>query len=521
MDTRMYVMTQKKLEEIPDKMYLPLQVGKAGRPSLGYPGDDTGEQISEKNPFYCELTGIYWVWKNVKCDLVGICHYRRYFTRNGKLLDREYIEKTIQKYPIIIPGSSCVNEPDAFRHYAKRHNGRDLELCREIIRKKCPDYLAAFEFAMNTVLVSTCNMWITRKDIFDRYCSWLFDLLFEAEKEIAFWEYDDYQKRVMGFLAERLFRVWLFMQPEAIMEETITLADSSEFSHAKKRADLLYQCVRLKIRPLLELYQAGAMENGLVQPFCCKDDFEQKVPVWVCWWQGEDEMPELIRGCIGSVRKCLPKDKTVLRLITLENCMEYVTFTEEVIRKFNEGKISYGHLSELLRAELLFRYGGMWVDASVFFIKPIERNLPERRLFTLRSEPPEREDDIAKGRWFKGLWFAQKGHKLFRFLTESLWYYWEVGDEPAEGSLIDDLIAAAYDEFPEIRQELEQSGACGNAVFLMHRWMNRIYTPERAAALEDYGTFYQLDHRAAYRKENMAGERTLYGYLFTEGENEV
>ena len=168
---------------------------------------------------------------------------------------------------------------------------------------------------MNTVLVSTCNMWITKKDIFDRYCRWLFDILFEVEKGIELQGYDGYQKRVMGFLSERLFRVWLFMQPEAITEVNMMLMDPLEFYHAAKRVDLLYQYVKFKIKPLLSLYQAGAM-GGLVRPFCCQDDFEGKIPVWVCWWQGEEGMPELIRGCIRNIKNNIPEDKTVLRIVT-------------------------------------------------------------------------------------------------------------------------------------------------------------------------------------------------------------
>ena len=74
MDTRIYVMTHKSIEKLPDDTYIPFHVGKKGKMDLGYPGDDTGEEISEKNPYYCELTGMYWVWKNVTCDIVGICH---------------------------------------------------------------------------------------------------------------------------------------------------------------------------------------------------------------------------------------------------------------------------------------------------------------------------------------------------------------------------------------------------------------------------------------------------------------
>ena len=112
MDTRIYVMTHKKIAVIPDPAYVPLHVGRAGSGELGYIGDHTGEHISEKNPRYCELTGLYWLWKNVRCDIIGICHYRRYFVREEKLLDRAYIEDKIASYPIIVPNSSCVKDAD-------------------------------------------------------------------------------------------------------------------------------------------------------------------------------------------------------------------------------------------------------------------------------------------------------------------------------------------------------------------------------------------------------------------------
>ena len=74
-----------------DRIYLPLHVGAAGKKDadgrpldLGYTRDDSGENISEKNPYYCELTGLYWAWKNLNADYLGLVHYRRHF-RNGKL----------------------------------------------------------------------------------------------------------------------------------------------------------------------------------------------------------------------------------------------------------------------------------------------------------------------------------------------------------------------------------------------------------------------------------------------------
>ena len=514
MDTRIYVMTHKKIAEIPDEMYIPLQVGKEGKEDFGYIGDDTGAHISGKNSSYCELTGMYWLWKNVGCDIIGICHYRRYFIKNECLLDQVYIEKTIQKYPIIVPNSSCVPAESVYKQYEKIHNsGKDLDICREVIAERCPEYLPAFDFSMQGLLFSVGNMWITRKDIYDRYCSWLFDILFEVEERIDMSEYDDYQKRVMGFLSERLFRVWLLMQPEAITEENIKMIVPEDFKNAEKKVGLLYQYVRLKLSPVVQLHQLG--QGGmLIEEMTCGDDFEGKVPIWVCWWQGEEAMPELVRICIKSIKRNLPREKAVFRLITLENCMEYVTFSATVVRKFDEGKISYTNLSDILRAELLYRYGGMWIDATYYVTAPIpEKLFEEDSLYTLRFEKPVCEMDITKGRWSGDLWRIAKKKKLFQFLLESLWYYWEIEDELSENNLIDYIIAVATETFPEVERELEMCEYSDNRVFLLHTWMNRTYTNERISEIMAVSRFQKLDCHAEYRKENIAGWPTVYGYL--------
>ena len=80
MKTQIFVMTHKKFNPPKDTVYVPLQVGSALNPDLGYMKDDTGDSISDLNPYYGELTGMYWLWKNYSdVDIIGICHYRRYF----------------------------------------------------------------------------------------------------------------------------------------------------------------------------------------------------------------------------------------------------------------------------------------------------------------------------------------------------------------------------------------------------------------------------------------------------------
>lgn len=130
---------------------------------------------------------------------------------------------------------------------------------------------------------------------------------------------------------------------------------------------------------------------------------------------GREKMPDLIRICFESVKRNLPDQNVVLRLITLENCMDYVTFTETIIRKFNEGKITYSQLSDILRAELLFRYGGMWINASYYAAVPIPPYIFEQTAFTLKLTETAACSDLTQGKWTRDLWYTVKGKNYFNF----------------------------------------------------------------------------------------------------------
>lgn len=482
MDTRIYVMTHKAIDELPEEIYLPLHVGREGKEDLGYPGDHTGEQISSKNPYYCELTGMYWLWKNVSCDVIGVCHYRRFFLREGRLLKQEEIEEVIEKYPIIVPNSRCVAEESVYQHYGNRHNRKDLDVCREVIAEKYPAYISAFDYAMDTILISMANMWITRKKIYDRYCQWLFDILFEVEKRLDITEYDAYQQRVMGFLSERLLRVWLFMQPEKIAEENIEMVESEDFWKPQKRKSLMLQILRLKLAPVINLHKSHA--GTLIESLGCKDDFKGKKPVWFCFLPGKNEMPETVRFCLRNIETNILGSKEGFRFITLENCLEYVSFTPTIIQKFNEGRLDLKELTELLRAELLYRYGGVWVDANCF--------LPPIGLEALPVMPKELP--------------------IFRFLLESLWYYYEIEDTVADEKMWEDIFALAEQEFPAYKLK-----CFGESGFLsrtdVDTYFKERYLPEKYKKLQSEREYRKMDMDKVYARENMLGFQTMYGYL--------
>lgn len=168
MNIKILVATHKKYWMPKDEVYLPIHVGKEGKVDLGYVGDDTGDNISIKNPNYCELTGLYWAWKNMDCEHIGLCHYRRYFAHKSKsnklenkrqaILTKVDYEQLLQKYDVILPKKRNYYIETVHSQYEHAHNKRDLDEVENIIKEKYPAYIKAFEKVMNSRKLYIYNM---------------------------------------------------------------------------------------------------------------------------------------------------------------------------------------------------------------------------------------------------------------------------------------------------------------------------------------------------------------------------
>lgn len=212
---KIYVAMHKEAIFPKDKIYVPIQVGSEGKKHIAKVTDDKGDNISSKNSNFCELTGTYWIWKNDKSDIVGLTHYRRYFFKDNAnnlndVLGKNDILSILKNYDIIVPQKTYFIRYRSMKNaYKKLHYKKDLDECRNVIMEKYSDYVNAFDEVMDCRSFYAFNMFISRKELFDSYYEWLFDILFELESRIDISAYDDYNKRIFGFLSERLFNVWL------------------------------------------------------------------------------------------------------------------------------------------------------------------------------------------------------------------------------------------------------------------------------------------------------------------------
>lgn len=205
---------QKRFPE--DAVYLPIQAGAVlHQPLPGMLKDSSGSHISEKNRNYCELTAVYWAWKNLDVDYVGLNHYRRYFAgkRFGRkwdrIADRKNLEAALAKAPVILPRKRNYYIETNYSQYIHAHHREDLDTTRQILQEFHPQYVPAFDAVMSRTSGHRFNMFVMRRDYFEKYCSWLFAVLFELEKQLDISGYSAYDQRVFGFVAERLMDVWI------------------------------------------------------------------------------------------------------------------------------------------------------------------------------------------------------------------------------------------------------------------------------------------------------------------------
>lgn len=242
-DIKIVVATHKKYEMPKDDMYIPLHVGaegkvdKDGKPlDFGYVRDDTGDNISARNANFGTQTGLYWLWKNVDAEYKGLVHYRRYFVGHkpnkddmiGSVITHEQITPMLGKYKIFVPKKRHYYIESLYSHYAHTHDENHFKIVESIIRKDCPDYLNAYNKVLKRSWGYMFNMMILQRELMDDYCSWLFNILFQAFSQVDTTNMSAFESRFCGRVSEILFDVWI---EKKIEEGTVKQSEVKELPY--------------------------------------------------------------------------------------------------------------------------------------------------------------------------------------------------------------------------------------------------------------------------------------------------
>lgn len=243
-----------------------------------------------------------------------------------------------------------------------------------------------------------------------------------------------------------------------------------------------------------------------------------KLPVWCCWWQGEDQMPELVKMCHTRLKQVLPADKAELHLITLDNYTQYVTLPEHIVRKFQQKIITMTTMSDVLRFALLEKYGGYWLDATVFFTGDIPGEYFSGRFFCqrMRGNASRVSREACRGNWC-GFSMAGPGNSLvFRFMSDAFRHWWAHYDTIIDYVLIDYLLWTGFRRIPAIHRVIDSVPDNNEDIFEMYEKLNQPYSPELYAQLTHRNVMHKLTYKMELHKQTPDGQLTLYGWLLQQ-----
>ena len=241
--------------------------------------------------------------------------------------------------------------------------------------------------------------------------------------------------------------------------------------------------------------------------------------VWSMWWQGEENLPEVVDLCFTNIRKHCGAHKFII--ITKNNYREYIDLPEHIFRKVDSGAMTLTHFSDIVRMYLLSHYGGMWLDSTILVTENIPDEIFAMNYYTLNRGVDINDYHIAMKRWNVSVQFAHKGCLLCDFVLNIFIEYWKDHNSLVDYVLVDYVMALAYESLPTCRTMLDAVPTGNYAFNELQHVLNEIFDAEKYHAMASTTQFFKMTYKHNFRRAKH-GRETFYGYImrnFLDKEN--
>lgn len=240
------------------------------------------------------------------------------------------------------------------------------------------------------------------------------------------------------------------------------------------------------------------------------NDVEQNEPIWVCWWQGEDGMPEIIKICYNNI--CRNAGKHTVHLITLDNYYKYINIPEAIIKKFKSGNIKFAHLADLLRLKLLRQYGGLWLDATIFVNENIDNTIFNYPFYSLKN-PAKDNLSVSEFRWAT-FCMASKPNNPFIIAVEQAFETALIKQKRIiHYLLIDYFIDLLYKNDKSCKQQIDNIPQSNLYLHDFAPNLNKKFEQTIWNKWTSNTKMFKLTYKQKFHKKNQDGTLTFYGYL--------
>lgn len=264
-------------------------------------------------------------------------------------------------------------------------------------------------------------------------------------------------------------------------------------------------CIRKQMQPIIKKYSGCELYPD--------GQASEKLIVWMLWWQGENQMPPVVKMCYQSILKSFDGCAEV-RLLTESNIHEYVSLPDYIEAKRRTGILSLTHYSDIVRFYLLSRYGGLWIDATYFAAKRVPKEVLNSSLYTIRIPHPnvKHNNDYIWYDWSINFIKLPAGSLLGKFVEESLLYYWK-NHTAIEYYFTDHLVKIAYDLIPTVKREIDLCGYNNVSTHKLLPLLNKAIDTEKYNEITNDTSFFKLSTKTNYVKATDKGEETLFSEL--------
>lgn len=273
------------------------------------------------------------------------------------------------------------------------------------------------------------------------------------------------------------------------------------------------KCIKKIIEPVLEKYKKQSFDNTPSTEIC---------KVWMLWWQGEEEMPEMIKLCYDSIVRCFEDEAEVI-LLTENNIRDYVSLPQYIEEKRIKGQITLTHYSDVVRFHLLNKFGGIWIDATYFAFGKIDKKILNSGLYTIVNPHPneKKNNDYIWYDWAVNWIKLPKNSILGQFIEESLLYYLKKYDYLIEYYFIDHLMRIAYNEIEGVKEAMTECAYNNIYTHNLLSMLNKKTDLIKFNELVKNTNFFKLSTKANLVTEDEEGNETLYGWLLNKKANKI
>lgn len=246
-----------------------------------------------------------------------------------------------------------------------------------------------------------------------------------------------------------------------------------------------------------------------------RKNINENAPIWICWWQGFDNAPDIVKSCIESTRRNAPMNK--VHLITKYNFLDYVAMDEIILNRLRDNKISLAQFSDILRLNLLSKYGGLWLDATIYTFREINPNVFQYPFFTLKSEINSPAGKyVSDNAWTGFCLGASKGHPVMSCLSKVIIQYNKVERPIIDYFLLDYLLKICEERYPKFKNQLDFLPSEKQSIYSLQDKLNCKYNSNFFDLYSENSYFLKLNYKQNYKQYDENFFITFYGELIRE-----